>query len=210
MPRTTTRLDFKDKIPASSRQDSVAGGRWAGASRNRVGPLVGKVVSVLDGDTTIVVVAGKQQQQIRFVGIDAPESKHTFGSDSKEALSAKILGKAVAVHREKKDGYQRVIGQVYIGARYINREMVAESWAWHYKAFQQRQEYGQGRSQRFMGASKPLSRQVPPAQSPSIFSGHFANGITSDSNTAPTVRLNAAPFRIPGGNFFSRLRAIRT
>jgi len=44
--------------------------------------MVSKVVSVLDGDTIIVVVAGSQQQRIRFAGIDAPESKQTFGIES--------------------------------------------------------------------------------------------------------------------------------
>ena len=66
--------------------------------------MVGKVVSVLDGDTIIVVVTGNQQQRIRFAGIDASRKqadirhrilKNTFHQDNGQ-VSGGGLGEKTA------------------------------------------------------------------------------------------------------------------
>jgi micrococcal nuclease len=91
-----------------------------------------EVVGVSDGDTLTVIDSAKVQTKIRLHGIDAPEAKQAFGARAKEALSAKVFGKQVRIERRDVDRYGRTVANVIIGDRIINREMVADGFAWHY------------------------------------------------------------------------------
>lgn len=95
----------------------------------------GKVVSIANGDTIRLLDANKVQHKIRFQGIDAPEKKQAFGTRSKEALSEKIGEKEIVVVWKEKDRYDRILGEVYLGKRHINLEMVQDGMAWHYKRY---------------------------------------------------------------------------
>ena len=97
--------------------------------------FTGKVVGVADGDT-ITVLHNKQQHKIRFQHIDCPESTQAFGAKAKQALSEKVFGKTVTVKWDEMDRYKRILGDVYLGKRWINAEMVQNGMAWHYKFFQ--------------------------------------------------------------------------
>ncbi len=97
--------------------------------------FTGKVVGVSDGDTITVLAAGNKQFKIRLLAIDTPESGQAYGDKAKQALSKKVFGQFVQVHWEKQDMYKRVLGNITIGKRWINYEMVAEGWAWHYKQY---------------------------------------------------------------------------
>ena len=94
--------------------------------------LRGKVVSIADGDTITVLDADKQQHKIRLDGIDAPEKGQAFGTKSRQALSDKIGQRDVRITWTKQDRYGRTLGKVYLGERWINREMVADGMAWRY------------------------------------------------------------------------------
>jgi endonuclease YncB( thermonuclease family) len=94
-----------------------------------------KVVGIADGDTCTVLTADKQQVKIRLAGIDCPESSQAFGTKAKQALSDKVFGQTVEVKEQNKDRYGRTVADLYVGARWINLEMVTEGWAWHYKAY---------------------------------------------------------------------------
>jgi endonuclease YncB( thermonuclease family) len=96
--------------------------------------FTGKVVGVADGDT-ITVLYNKQQHKIRFQHIDCPESTQAFGAKAKQALSEKVFGKTVTVKWKEMDRYKRILGDVYLGQRWINVEMVQNGMAWHYKFF---------------------------------------------------------------------------
>ena len=97
--------------------------------------FTGKVVRVSDGDTITVQTAGNREFKIRLLGIDSPESAQAHGDKATQAMTAKVFGQLVSVHWEKRDDYKRVLGHVAIGQRWINHEMVAEGWAWHYKQY---------------------------------------------------------------------------
>ena len=97
-------------------------------------PFTGKVVKVADGDT-ITVLFDKTQHRIRLAGIDAPESKQAFGTRARQALADKVFGKEVKVVWKKRDKYKRILGNIYLDGRWVNKEMVAEGWAWHYRYF---------------------------------------------------------------------------
>jgi endonuclease YncB( thermonuclease family) len=89
----------------------------------------GKVVSIADGDTITVLDAEKVQHKIRLEGIEAPEKGQAFGTKSKEKMSELVGEKEVVVTWEKKDRYGRILGDVHLGDRHINLEMVQEGLA---------------------------------------------------------------------------------
>jgi len=97
--------------------------------------ITGKVVSITDGDTFKLLDSSKEQHVIRLQGIDAPEDKQAFGTKSKTALGDKIHEKEVVVRWKSRDAYGRILGEVYLGDRHINLEMVKEGWAWHFKRY---------------------------------------------------------------------------
>ena len=76
--------------------------------------LVGRVVSVADGDTLTVLVGEREQVKVRLAGIDAPERAQPFGQRSKENLSRLAFGKPVRVDWDKRDRYRRVLGKVWV------------------------------------------------------------------------------------------------
>ena len=94
----------------------------------------GTVVGVTDGDT-IKVLRGKELFKIRLNGIDAPESKQAYGKKSKECLSSLVFGKDVEVIVREMDRYGRYVGDVMVGGKSANAELVAEGLAWHYTQY---------------------------------------------------------------------------
>ena len=95
----------------------------------------GRVVKVVDGDTIDVLDSTKTKHRIRFYGIDAPESKQAYGQKAKEFLASMIAGEAVKVVVKDKDHYGRSIGKVLLGNTDINKEMVANGYAWAYTEY---------------------------------------------------------------------------
>lgn len=111
------------------------------AGRSTVGQqtLSGRVVRIADGDTITVLDASNTQHRIRLQGIDAPESKQDFGTQSKKSLSGMIFGKDVSVIYEKTDQYGRLVGKVFFEGMDINLEQVRSGMAWHYKEYEREQ-----------------------------------------------------------------------
>ena len=97
--------------------------------------FTGKVVGVTDGDTITVLAEGNKQYKVRLQHIDCPETRQPFASKAKQALSAKVFGKEVTVKWDEMDRYKRILGNVYIGKRWVNVELVSEGLAWHYKYY---------------------------------------------------------------------------
>ena len=98
-------------------------------------PLVGRVVSVADGDTITVLDAQKRQHKIRLSGIDAPEGGQAFGNKSKQTLSDCAFGRQVSVEGDKLDRYGRTITRVVVDRVDCNLRQVELGMAWHYKKF---------------------------------------------------------------------------
>jgi len=95
----------------------------------------GQVVRVSDGDTIVVLDAGKVQHKIRLAGIDAPEKAQAYGDKAKDALAALVAGKEVRVEVSGRDRYGREIGRVFVGAVDANLEQIKGGFAWHYAQF---------------------------------------------------------------------------
>lgn len=98
------------------------------------------VESIADGDTIRVLDDAKNQFKVRLFEIDAPETGQAFGTKSREALGAKLRDKKVRIEWTERDQYDRILGKVYVDDRWINQEMVAEGWAWHYRKFSKSKE----------------------------------------------------------------------
>ena len=101
--------------------------------------LTGRVTYVFDGDT-LELADGRR---VRLYGIDAPETGHRDapgqpgGREARRALQAKVAGRTVTVEVRETDQYGRTVGVVRLAGRDLNREMVAEGWAWAYRHYLQ-------------------------------------------------------------------------
>ena len=109
--------------------------------------LEGAVLKVSDGDT-INIDSGGTKVKIRFYGIDTPETKkinrrtgqvskpgQPCGDEAWHALEGKIANQHVRVEVIDRDRYGRLVSVVWLGNRNINKEMVADGWAWAYRQY---------------------------------------------------------------------------
>ena len=94
-----------------------------------------RVVNVTDGDTVTAIDDGNMQHRVRLQGIDAPERGQPFGTVSRDRLAALIKGKTVKVHDGGRDKYGRTLGRIEVEGQDVNRQMVTDGMAWHYKQF---------------------------------------------------------------------------
>ncbi len=91
----------------------------------------GKVIKIADGDTLTLLVNNKQHK-IRLSDLDTPERKQPFGTKAKQALSDLAFGKQARVVEITTDRYGRIVGRVYVDETDVNRELVAQGFAWVY------------------------------------------------------------------------------
>jgi endonuclease YncB( thermonuclease family) len=116
--------------------------------------LLGRVVSVADGDTVTVLDSNNVQHKIRLAGIDAPEKSQPFGDRSKQSLSRAVMGKEVKVLWSKQDRYGRLVGTVWVTpvshpcthtgepcpqTLDVGRAQLTVGLAWHFKKYENEQ-----------------------------------------------------------------------
>ena len=99
----------------------------------------GRVVSISDGDTIIVLDEANHQHKIRLTGIDAPEKKQAFGNVSRQNLADLVFNKTVTIETGRVDRYKRELGKVLIGSVDANLEQVKAGLGWHYKQYEREQ-----------------------------------------------------------------------
>ena len=126
---------------ADGRIATVPASRLSSADRDFIKSTVptaqvirGKVVGITDGDTLTVLDKAKQYK-IRLEGINAPESHQAYGNLARKALSGKAYQKDVVVESHGRDKYGRTLGHIFTGSHWINKELVQEGWAWHYREY---------------------------------------------------------------------------
>ncbi len=103
-----------------------------------------KVIGVKDGDTFVVLIDGKEQI-IRLEHIDCPEKKQPFGTMAKQFASDLCFGKNVMLnHNNKYDRNNRLIAEaILVNGMNINKELVSNGLAWHFKKYSDSQEYAE-------------------------------------------------------------------
>lgn len=96
--------------------------------------ITGRVVSITDGDTLVVLVDQKQVK-VRLEGIDSPESRQAFGTQARAALGDYVFNATVKVVTYGKDRYGRTLGVVFRDGQNINAKLIENGFAWHYKQY---------------------------------------------------------------------------
>jgi len=95
--------------------------------------IIGKVVSIIDGDTFKLLSKDSIQIKVRLANIDCPEKKQPFSTKAKQFVSDAIFSKTVTINVLKKDRYRRYISNViYNDSLILNYELVKQGLAWHY------------------------------------------------------------------------------
>ena len=123
-----------------------------------------KCVSVHDGDTMSVAYNGGTVR-VRLYAIDAPELGQPFGTLAKINLAEVAVGRSVKVYSVSSDTYGRLLAWVFIGGACLNKELVREGNAWHYKKYSPRETILTGLEASARLAKKGLweqSKPVPP------------------------------------------------
>jgi len=93
------------------------------------------VTRIIDGDSFEGRASG-QLFRIRLNGIDAPEKKQDFYKASRTFLGQLCMDSPVQVLLIRQDRYKRWLADVYNASGvHINREMVAQGMAWHFKKY---------------------------------------------------------------------------
>ena len=96
----------------------------------------GRVVSIEDGDTIIILDDANRTYKIRLQGIDAPEGRQAFGDGSRQNLSDLVFEKQVQVESSKRDRYGRIVAKVVLDGDDICLQQIKAGMAWHYKHYQ--------------------------------------------------------------------------
>jgi len=103
--------------------------------------LEGKIIGVKDGDT-YVILKDKTPITIRLAHIDCPEKKQAYGQVAKKFGSDFCFGKQVIVISDgKKDRNGRIIGEIYFNNKCLNKELIKNGLAWHFKKYSKSLEY---------------------------------------------------------------------
>lgn len=107
----------------------------AGVALGQETVVSGSVISVTDGDTIKVLVAGNQLLKIRLLNIDAPEHNQAYGPESTAYLSQLVLGRDVELHTRGLDRYGRTLADVMLDGVDIDLEQVRAGMAWVYEKY---------------------------------------------------------------------------
>lgn len=105
--------------------------------------IEGLVRAVYDGDTIQLATREDSRLKVRLYGIDAPETRkpdmpgQPFGEIAKRTLMYKVMGRRVSAEIVDVDQYQRAVAVIRYNGRDVNREMVAEGYAWAYRQYLQ-------------------------------------------------------------------------
>jgi hypothetical protein len=96
----------------------------------------------MDGDT-IGVLHGGSMVRVRLHGIDAPEREQDFSRKASEALGGRVFTKTVSVRKTDTDKHGRTVGIVFIDGEDVNRWLLDNGWAWHFKKYDSNPEYAE-------------------------------------------------------------------
>lgn len=99
----------------------------------------GKVVAITDGDT-IQVLVDERPVKIRLEGIDCPESGQPFGTAARKHTASLCFSEHARVRVTGQDKYGRTLGEVLVGKESVNRSLVRNGFAWHYKKYSSDEE----------------------------------------------------------------------
>jgi len=88
------------------------------------------VVDVIDGDTIEVRMRG-DTYRVRYIGVNTPEYDEPCYDQATAANAVLVDGQTVTLVRDVSDTdrYDRLLRYVYVGAVFVNAELVAQGYA---------------------------------------------------------------------------------
>jgi len=92
--------------------------------------FTGKVISVADGNT-LMVVSNNRAVKIRPAGVDAPDLDQAYGPQAREFLENLVKGKNVWVDVKKQDHYRRLVAPVIVDGLDVSVALAAAGMAWY-------------------------------------------------------------------------------
>jgi micrococcal nuclease len=97
------------------------------------------VSKVVDGDTFWIINAKGQEEKIRLIGVDAPESRKTgkkeigyYGKESKAYVTQLLTGRKVRLEYDvsKYDRFKRTLAYVYLeNGTFLNAFLIKNGYA---------------------------------------------------------------------------------
>lgn len=100
-----------------------------------------KVTAITDGDTIKCLTEDKTLLKVRLDQIDAPEKKQPYGNAAKQHLADLIFQRTVTLDDKGHDRYKRIIAEVYLDGMNINKQMVADGYAWAFIKYVRDRDY---------------------------------------------------------------------
>jgi micrococcal nuclease len=101
----------------------------------------GTVTRVVDGDT-LKVSFGGEEETIRLIGVDTPESVdprrpvECYGKEASDFVKKQVEGKKVQLVTDStqsdRDRYDRLLRYVYVGDVMLNREIISQGYGFEY------------------------------------------------------------------------------
>jgi len=95
-----------------------------------------KVIRVIDGDTIIVNLEGKDES-VRLIGIDAPETGECFNKEATDEIKKLIAEKNIVLESDStqnnRDKYNRLLRYIFLEDNtFVNKIMIDEGFASEY------------------------------------------------------------------------------
>ena len=112
------------------------GGSGGEGSPSPGSAVTARVVRVVDGDTVVASVDGRDEY-VRYIGVDTPETVkpdtpvQCYGPKASDENHKLVEGRTVRLvfDREARDDYGRLLAYVYAGGRFVNAELVRSGYA---------------------------------------------------------------------------------
>jgi len=110
-----------------------------GATDSATAPAGGResarVIRVIDGDTILVDLNGRQER-VRYIGVDTPETvapdrpPGCFGQEASRANKDLVEGKVVQMERDvsERDRFDRLLRYVYVDGAFVNEELIRQGY----------------------------------------------------------------------------------
>jgi micrococcal nuclease len=92
--------------------------------------ILGKVVTVIDGNTVEVHTSDNETYKILLFGIDSPELGQEYGEKARRFLEKIILKKDVSVEIQGKDRWGNRMGIILIDNKDPRAQLLKEGLAW--------------------------------------------------------------------------------
>lgn len=97
--------------------------------------ISGRLIAVQDGDSFVLRAADGNRLHVRIEGIDAPERGQPDAEVSRQHLAALLRDAPLELRVRKRDRYDRLIAQVFVGDRDIGQAQLDAGLAWFFRRY---------------------------------------------------------------------------